>query len=183
MRRAALPSWFKKLSRDHAGVAAVEFALIAPMMVLVLFGIVEVSELLKANRRVETVAASLSDVVARDTIVDGNDLSDLWRAIDPLMFPSPTAPAQARITSVLIDKDGKATVGWSAGHNGFSGLAPGAAFTLPADMRVPLTSVIVAEVRYTYTPAINVVLGNTIAMAHTEFRRPRVVDPITFDPR
>lgn len=167
--------------RRKEGVAAVEFALIAPLMVLVLFGIVEVSELLGANRRVESVAASLSDVVARDTIVDQDDIDDLWRAIDHLMFPEASTGVSARITSVVIMSPTQARVGWSEGYGGMAGLAEGALFTLPTNMMTPDTSVIVTEVRYNYEPAIKVVLGSTIQMEHTEYRRPRVVDPIAFD--
>jgi Flp pilus assembly pilin Flp len=171
----------RRIWRNRTGVAAVEFALIAPLMVLLLFGVVEVSELLNTNRRVENTAASIADVVARDTIVDDDDIDDLWAAIDPLMYPEAAGPMKVRVTSVLITSATEAEVGWSKGHNGFAGLAKGAAFSLPAGLMVPDTSIIVAEVSYAYTPAINVVLGNALTLAHKEYRRPRVVDPITYD--
>lgn len=170
------------LLRSRSGVAAVEFALMAPLMVVMLFGIVEVSELLNANRRVENVAASFADVVARDTIVDNDDMDDLWAAVEPLMYPEEDGPLKARVTSVLITSPTEARVGWSEGYNGKAGLVVGSAFSLPGDLMTPNTSVIVAEIDYDYAPAINVVLGGAMRLSHTEYRRPRVVDPITYDP-
>lgn len=169
-----------RVLRARGGVAAVEFALIAPLLILFLFGLVEATEVLNANRRVENVAASMADVVARDTIVDNADISDLWQAIEPLMFPDTANGFSARITSVVIQSATQAEVGWSRARGAMSAATPGGPFTLPSDLMTPGTSVIVAEVRYAYVPAINIVMGGAMTLEHTEYRRPRVVDPITF---
>jgi hypothetical protein len=60
-------------------------------------------------------------------------------------------------------------------------LSRGASYALPASLMTPGASVIMAEVSYDYAPAIHVVMGGALTLSHTEYRRPRVVDPITFD--
>ena len=59
---------FRRFSADRRGLAALEFALIAPLMVLVLFGSVELTELLATNRRAENTTASVADVISRTVL-------------------------------------------------------------------------------------------------------------------
>ena len=174
-----LPFVFRRLLRDREGLAALEFALIAPMMVMVLFGSVELTELLACNRRAENTAASVADVVSRDTQITNQELDDLWSAATALMYPNSATPLQIRVSSVQITDATTATVLWSDGHNGYTARSAGSRMTLPAGMMLPATSVIVTETSYLYTPPIGVFLKLAFPLSHTEYRRPRVADPVT----
>ena len=61
-----LPSraFFGRLTRDDRGVAAVEFALILPLMLTLYLGCAELSQGLIATRKSTNVAIALSDLVA-----------------------------------------------------------------------------------------------------------------------
>lgn len=173
----------RSILRSREGVAAVEMALIAPMMILVLFGVVETASLVTTNRRVENVAASMADVIARDTAVTTAEITDLWAAAPYLMFPDSATDMKMRVTSVQVASATSAKVGWSVGRNGLAALVTNAAYTtLPSSLMTPGTSVIVSEVVYTYNPVLKVVLGDILTLSKVEYRRPRVVDPIPFTP-
>ncbi|MDX2177941.1 MAG: TadE/TadG family type IV pilus assembly protein [Bryobacteraceae bacterium] len=172
-------SGIRRILRDRRGLAALEFALMAPMMVLVLFGSIELTELLATNRRAENTAAAVADVISRDTEVSDDEVSDLWTAATALMFPNSAAPLQMRVSSVEIDSETEATVLWSEGHNGYSARAVGSTIDLPAGMMVPGTSVVVAETKYRYNPPIGVFLDLAFDLDHIEYRRPRIADPVT----
>lgn len=169
----------RRLSRDRKGLAALEFALIAPMMVIVLFGSIELTELLACNRRAENTSAAVADVISRDTSVTDAEMTDLWTAATALMYPNSTTPLQMRVSSIRIISNSEARVLWSDGHNGFSPRGVNSTVTLPAGMMVAGTSVIMAETSYHYTPPIGVFLKVAIDLGHTEYRRPRVADPVT----
>jgi Flp pilus assembly protein TadG len=169
----------QRFARDRRGLAALEFALIAPMMILVLFGSVELTELLATNRRAENTAASVADVISRDTIIEDDEINDLWTAANALMFPNSAAPLKIRISSVQVQTPTQARVLWSDGHNGYSPRGAGSSMVLPAGMMTPGTSVIVAETTYRYTPPIGVFLDLAFDLNHLEYRRPRVADPVT----
>jgi Flp pilus assembly protein TadG len=172
-------SRFRKLVRDRGAVAALEFALLAPMMVVTLFGSVELTELLSCNRRAENTAASVADVIARDTEITDDEMDDLWSAATTLMYPNAAAPLQMRVSSVNIISATEARVLWSDGHNGYAPRAVNTTISLPAGMMVAGTSVIVAETTYRYTPPIGVFLKLAMDLSHTEYRRPRIADPVT----
>lgn len=173
------PSALRRIVRDRRGLAALEFALMAPMMVLVLFGSVELTELLACNRRAENTSASVADVVSRDTVITNQEMNDLWSAATALMYPNSATPLKIRVSSVQVTNPTTATVLWSDGHNGYVPRGAGSSISLPAGMMIPGTSVVVAETSYRYTPPIGVFLKLAVDLGHTEYRRPRVADPVT----
>jgi Flp pilus assembly protein TadG len=163
--------------RAKSGLAALEFALIAPMMVFLLFGSVELIDALGANRRAQNAASSLADVVARDTEVTNDEVQGLWAAFDILLYPDSGADMQACITSVLIDAQGVPRTQWSEARNGYSP-CPAATGSLTAAMRTPGSSMIIASTTYSYTPPLNFLFTGPVNMRHTVYRRSRLVDPI-----
>ncbi|MDX2276478.1 MAG: TadE/TadG family type IV pilus assembly protein [Hyphomonadaceae bacterium] len=160
-------------------MAAVEFALLAPMMVFVLFASVDLLDALGANRRAQNVASSLADVVARDTEVSSDEVSGIWAAANVLMFPDDGSNMDLRVTSIMIENANTARVVWSERHNnGFVTLSPGSTITLPSAMMTPGTSIIMADARFAYHPPLGFLFGDGIPLSHTSYRRSRLVDPI-----
>lgn len=159
------------------GLAAVEFAIIAPMMIFLLFGTVELIDVLGANKRAQNAAASLADVVARDTEVSNAEITGLWSALDVLMFPDDSVNMQVRITSVTIVDATTARVVWSEGH-GMSARVANSPVDLPAQMMVAGTSVIMAETVYPYDSPLGILISGPMNLTHEAYRRSRLVDPI-----
>lgn len=168
----------RRFRRAKSGLAALEFALIAPMMIFLLLGTVELVDSLGADRRTENVAASISDVVSRDTEITDSERDGLWSAVNVLVFPETGANMDLRVTSVMISSATSAKVTWSEAHNHFAPLAVNASVTLPSEMMVPGTSVIMTEATDHYTPPLNILFNGQFALSHTAYRRSRLVDPI-----
>jgi Flp pilus assembly protein TadG len=166
-----------KFRRDRRGVAALEFAMIVPIMLILFFGSVELSELMAVNKRTETVAASLADVVARDTVVVNSEITDFWKAADTLIFPNSKVPLKMRVTSLEFTTAGKARVLWSDG-SGLTGHGVGSELTLGSkiDGICGGPSVIYVETEYDYVPLIGVFLKVNYDLDHQQFACPRVVD-------
>ncbi|MDZ4777079.1 MAG: TadE/TadG family type IV pilus assembly protein [Alphaproteobacteria bacterium] len=178
----AFQSRLRAFLRDTRGLAALEFALILPMMVVVLFGSVELTEVLTTKSRVENTAAAMADVVSRDTVIEDDEIDDLWAASGTLMYPNSAGPLKLRVTSVQVETPTRAVVLWSEGHNGYTARSAGSVMSapsLPAGLMIPGTSVIVAETDYRYTPPIGVFLDVAFDLKHIEYRRPRIADPVT----
>lgn len=164
--------------RAKSGVAAVEFALLAPMMIFLLFGSVDLIDALNTSKRVEIATVSLADVVSRDTEVTDDEVDGLWAALGILMFPDPSLTMDIRVTSVSIINATTAQVVWSEGRNGLGPLSAGASVQLPQEMMTPGTSIIMSEARYEYTPPVGFLFVGGTTLEHTAYRRSRLVDPI-----
>jgi Flp pilus assembly protein TadG len=167
----------RRFAAAKKGIAALEFAIIAPMMIFLLFGSVDLIDVLNANQRVQNSTAALADVVARDTEVSNDEVAGLWAALDVLMFPNEGADVDIRVTSVSVEDSTTARVVWSEGH----GMAPRVAnstVVLPAAMMTPGTSIIMAETSFEYRSPLGFLLPGPVSLTHNAYRRSRLVDPI-----
>lgn len=159
------------------GSAALEFAIIAPMMIFLLFGSIDLLDVLSANKRVQNAASSIADVAARDTEISNAEVAGFWAALNVLMFPDNGANVNIRLTSVNIVTSSTARVVWSEGR-GMTPRVVNSNVTLPAEMMTPGTSVIMAEATYSYQSPLGFLLAGPVTIRHEAYRRSRLVDPI-----
>jgi len=139
---------------DRRGVAAVEFALVAPMMVFCYLGVSIIASALLVQRRAEHVASSLADLVAQEATTSPNTLADICAVSTTIMQPydSSSTSLTMRLSSIQEDASGNKTVGWSYNCQGTTALTKGAAYNGAAASYLAVSqSVIMAEVTYTYT--------------------------------
>lgn len=73
-----LSNKLKSFINDKEGTSAIEFALLAPLMIAIYFGTVEISKLLITKNKVETVAETISDLVAQSTTITTTELADIF---------------------------------------------------------------------------------------------------------
>ena len=169
----------RRFARENKGLAALEFAIIAPLlMVPLLLGSVDLIDVMGANKRAQNAAASLADVVARDTEISNAEITSLWRALDVLMFPNGSADMEIRVSSISIVNSSTARVIWSEGHGGMSARQAGTNVPLDNRMMVVGTSVIMVESTYKYDAPLGFLFQSQVRMTHNAYRRSRLVDPI-----
>ena len=153
-RLAALGDW----RHEEGGASALEFALVAPMMIILFFGLVETGQAVLAGRRTSHAASTVGDLVAQKATVSGADTTDSFAAGVQMMAPLPTSTLAMRVTSVTLQSNGNATVDWSD----VKGLTPdtkGAVYAVPSGMLTATgDSVIVSTATYTLNQASNFVL-------------------------
>lgn len=170
---------FRRFVRENKGVAALEFAIIAPLlMVPLLLGSVDLIDVMGANKRAQNATASLADVVARDTEISNAELAGLWRGLDILMYPNDPGTMEIRVTSISIINASTARVVWSEGHGGMTARTTGSNVTLDSRMMQVGTSIIMVEGVYKYDAPLGFLFQNEISMRHDAYRRSRLVDPI-----
>lgn len=162
----------RRFGRDARGLAAVEFALIVPLMLTLYFGTLETSDALTASRRVTNVAQTAADLVAQVTTVSSSDLTDIFAASTAILTPFDTSAVKITISSVVADSSNKTTVAWSSTYKG-TARTTNSAVTLPTGLTTANTSVIMAEVTYTYTSPIATFITGPIVMTETAYLRPR----------
>jgi len=166
---------FRKLrhfSRDHSGIAALEFALIAPFMILLYLGAVEISIALSIDRKITSTASAIADLVAQDDVVTNGEMASILSAGEAIVAPFDPAPLQMRVTSVFMDFDDNVSVQWSDA-TGMSPLSPGSAIAMPAGVLQPNRSIIMVEVAYTYQTLFGELGVNQFNISEEFYLRPR----------
>lgn len=163
---------FKRLAGDRRAVSAVEFALIAPLLILAYVSSVHLTLALSADRKLTAAAATVADLVAQNETVTSAAINDIFEAGRVLLQPFPAGNLQMRITSVRADSNGVAQLVWSEGL-GMGARSPGDLPSLPAGVLLPDSGVVVVEMSYPYdTPFTGVSFGN-FTFTETAFMRPR----------
>lgn len=164
-----------RIAGDASGVAAIEFAMVVPLMVIMFLGAVELSEALSIDRRVTAIAGATADLVAQGETTSSAELDDIMEIADALLPPNINKELlEIKLYSAVADDDGDVTVDWSYGNKVTEPYAPDTPVTdIPDDLVDPLTSVIIAEVKFSYTPPIAHFISGTIDLQERAYLRPR----------
>jgi Flp pilus assembly protein TadG len=167
LRRSALD-----LLEDCRGVAAIEFAVIFPVMLVMFFGTVEFSSGVAVDRKVTLVARTLSDLTSQSISVADTDLTNFFAASYGILTPYSSTPTKATITELHIDPTSLAArVQWSKGT---APRASGSIVTIPTALAVADTYLIFSEVSYLYTPTVGYVMAKAgINLSDVAYTRPR----------
>jgi Flp pilus assembly protein TadG len=157
------------------GASLIEFTLVFPIMIMLFAGVVEFSEAFAVNRKLANAAATVSDLISQRPKVSTGDLADVATVADALLAPYSAANLGVVISSVEADQKGATKVGWSYARGvGVSARGQGSAFSTPAGLTEPGSSIIVAETSYRFTPTIGMYLTGTITLTGEAYFRPRV---------
>lgn len=147
-----------RLLADRRGIAATEFALILPLMTTMFFGMLEVSDAMMANRRVQTAVNSLADLVSQERDVTTGEIDDIMVGVTRMLAPTAGSSVTLRVTSVIQDPGDptKLKVQWSRDSTGGTPYTAGSTFTKIADASVANAgaSLIVGEVSYSHVSAL-----------------------------
>ncbi len=177
--RAALHN-FRRLRLAQSGVAAVEFALVVPILLLIYVGTIEASALISVDRKVQSVSGALGDLVSRtENTLPASDLRDYFRAASGIMSPYPASGVYQVVTVISVSESGTTSVAWSReftnGNYQVAAAHPvGSTYAVPQEM-IDISrgsSVIAAEARYTYTPFFGIVIGE-VNLGRSSFFAPR----------
>ena len=166
-----------RIGRDERGVAAVEFALIVPVMILLWLGGVEVTSALSVDRRVHALASSIGDLASRSKSLTYAEVDDIFQIAPGAMFPYSTDGIGLRVTAINVDSAGAAKVAWSRAKGTYSALpiAASAQAMVPDALRVADTQVIMSETSYGYRPTLGYVITGTLPLTDRMFYTPRGV--------
>ena len=176
---------FQRFRRATEAVAAVEFALILPIMLTLYIGSVEVSSAIAVDQRVATVSGSLGDLVARAPgTIPKSEIDDYFLAASATMAPYDASGVQQIVTGVKLDADGKGTVMWSVATNGAAKHDTGTAYTVPDRLKHLAADgfVIASEARLSYEPMIGYIFDSNFNLYHEFFFLPRFGKDIVYEP-
>ena len=137
----------RRLTSDRRGVAAVEFALLLPFLLILLIGMSETVTALNTDRKVSQVASSAADLVAQAETISTGEIADIMLAAKQIMLPYSDSSLDVIIASVTFNGDGDPEVDWSRNKSGAAPWSAGAAppIDIPDAISVAGSSLIVAS--------------------------------------
>lgn len=162
----------------RGGVAAAEFAVILPVLILLMFGTAEVGNALLIDRKVTRATQVIADLVAQEEVVTTAQLDDILQAADEIMRPYPAT--SAIVLSSITRKVGENTtkVGWSVTKRGTAHIT-GTPYTLPSIELGSGEGVIVAEIAFPYNALFPNVIFSDFTISDRAFLRPRKTSQVS----
>jgi Flp pilus assembly protein TadG len=177
----AFTTKLRSLWHAEGGVAAVEFALIVPTLMVLFLGTFEASNLIRVKMKFDAAAPAVASLVAlQNPSQTGSLTSDFCTGAADMMAPFSTSGLNVEVASVT-NYNGTTSVDWTANCGNLShpqsptvlatGLVPN-----PGD------SVIVVQTTYTYNAPVHLVLGSTYTFQNVGYARPRDNSTLKYAP-
>jgi Flp pilus assembly protein TadG len=170
------------LLKDRSGIAAVEFAVIVPMMLVMFFGTVEFSSAVAIDRKVTLMARTLANLTSQGQSVNDAAIANFRAASGAIMTPysGPLYPApNTTVSELYIDPaTGVARVQWSQGSQprtaGTPVAIPASLISLDAQGKIiPQQYLIFSEANFLYTPTVGYVMTSSVSLSDVAYTRPR----------
>ncbi|MDZ7824644.1 MAG: TadE/TadG family type IV pilus assembly protein [Ahrensia sp.] len=184
---------FNRFRDNSDGVAAVEFALVVPLLLALYLGTVEISNAITVSKQTARVAGTIADLVTQQSEVKKADLKDIMDIGSSIYFPYSAAKPVIKIYGIDVDDDhpkgGK--VVWSRKlSNGAdsAGIPAGTDILVPTKLKIDETFVVKVTVEIEYRPVVTWVIGQktdgngdsytALDMDDTYWLRPRLSDDV-----
>lgn len=203
--QSRLPGKLANTLRDNKGVAAVEFALIAPLLIILFMGTVETSYAVSIDRKISRTASAIADLITQSAELKENDVKQIMTIAPKIMAPYELVPCI--VISGIEIKNGKATIAWSRDNSDTSTAncfskkdatdiarkerVAGSEYPVPASIKIDDTFLIAAEVEADHTPIVGIFgqknVGvekdaTAITLGDSILLRPRIGDKVTIKP-
>jgi Flp pilus assembly protein TadG len=197
-QRVRALAFLRNFAQRADGVAAVEFALIVPIMAVLFIGAVEMSHAVTVNRRVTQVGSTAGDLVARfNGNINSTDIESIMKASSYLIAPysSSRLKIDVSIVSSSSTNANDTKQKWVCSFD-TSVSATAVTCTCPANqvyvlpatgMVTTADSVVIANINYGYKPNLFDVFmkssytgpsaGGVYTMSEIVYLKPRAVCP------
>jgi Flp pilus assembly protein TadG len=169
------------LKHDVKAIAATEFALILPAMVLLYIGGVELTRAFTANRKVAHLTSTLGDLATQTREISDTEMNNIFEAAEAIMAPYETGEELTLMLSFLrLDSNAVARVVWSDAANR-EPLPVDSIVSVPSQVQQPNTYLVMSEVTYQYHPILSFFFTSSFQLEDGRYLRPRLSDTITRD--
>jgi Flp pilus assembly protein TadG len=181
----ALLSWkleaFSAFWRDRKGTGAIEFAIIAPLLIMAYIGCFEISVGFNVARKVSRASSTVADVLTQMQAVDTTTLDGMKDVAKAVMSPFQMTDQQytLKMTGIKMTAPGRGEVAWSYDQAGKAPYKAGTAVDLPSDLPSTNTFLVRSELVVPhqillFAPRLSANTMNTINLSNTTFMRQRL---------
>lgn len=163
----------RRFSRHDGGVVATEFALIVPFLLLVLLGVMELTNALMVQRKLLNATQTTADLIGQQTNVTSSDLSTIYLGAAFALSPYDTSKFSLGVASVRFDDTtGDPVLDWTDSYNGGSVFDPLGKATGRGKAG---DSIIIVSGVYNYSPLVRLIIPVNLSLSEVTFMRPRTV--------
>lgn len=167
---------YRRFAASTRGVAAIEFAMILPVLVLILLASFDGGRAIAIYLKLRASTYSLASIANQYSTIHDADKTSILNAAGVVMAPYDSTPIVAKLSQITVNASGTATINWSDALNGTANTV-GSSVTIPSGVAPAnsCTCLILSEVSYAFTPMFGYFPGGTITMSDNLYVTPRSV--------
>ncbi|MCJ8517902.1 Flp pilus assembly protein TadG [Pseudorhizobium tarimense] len=135
----------RRLWSDRSGVGGVEFALIAPLLLMIYITVFELTIGLSISKRVTRAAGTIADLVTQEGSVNKAFLGTMIPVAQSIFVPYGVPTTHIKVTGIEVD-GATPKVMWSWNETGGKPYAAGSSIDVPANMKSSGAFIVHAEV-------------------------------------
>jgi Flp pilus assembly protein TadG len=170
-----------EIRKNEDGLAAIEFAILAPLLISMYFGLAEIASAVAVDRSVSHATNVIGDLASQTSNIDKEDLEDVLSATIRVMNIENASGATIQIDSWARGSDGKNTlVGSAVMNNGSASLPSFDPASVDNSMMNENSGIVVARIAYNYTPLKFMYMKQDFTMSDTFILKPRRSTEVTF---
>jgi len=171
-------SQLRGFARNRRGIAAVEFAIILPFMLVLYLGSIEAGNGLAVQFKAALASRAVADLASQYTSINNSTMTGILNAAATVVAPYSASGMVVTISEITTNASGQGTITWSDSLNGTAHTV-GQSVTLPTALQIANTSLIWSEVTYPYQPSLGMVMTGTINIYQSSYFYPRLATSIT----
>jgi Flp pilus assembly protein TadG len=167
---------YRRFVASTRGIAAVEFAFVAPIVLVLLLATFDAARAIAVYMKVRAATYTLDAITNQYPTISDAIKDQIFKAVAAVLSPYPSTSATAVISGISIDANKRATVTWSDPFQGAQALAIGSPVTIPDDLKqklLPNTMLILGTVSYRFTPLLGYFANGGITFSDNLFVSPR----------
>lgn len=167
------------------GVAAIEFAIILPILVTLCLASVDAARAIAIYTKVRSATYALDVITNQYSTIQATDMSAILGATSVVLAPYSSSPVVVVISQIKVTSATKATVNWSATLNG-TALTQTSSVTVPTNFASCASYpcyLIYGQVSYTYKPLFTYFIKSAITLSDSLYVTPRSTECILYPPQ
>lgn len=165
-----------RFSGNEAGVSAVEFALVLPLMLAILFGATEFARAFDNRRKVMNLARTVADLTAAgdsQAPMRASALADIMASARLVLAPFRSESAKIVVSALGVDASNSARPrvcsSYATANATARGLGQAGDLTVPDGFRLPGMRYVLAEVSMDYAPVFGSAVMRLLGGARNQF--------------
>jgi Flp pilus assembly protein TadG len=180
----AMANLHRRFATSTRGVAAIEFAMILPVLLLLFLASVDTGRAIAIYMKVRSATYTLDAITNQYTTIQSTDITSIVGATSAVLAPYSSSPAVVTVSQISVNSSSNATVSWSYSLNG-TALTQGATVTVPSTLATCSTYpcyLVYGQVSYTYSPLFAYLFKTSFDLSDNLYVTPRSSRCILYTP-